>query len=619
VNRQTEDQETPLDHASGSGELEISRLLVLQGASVHCRDENGGTPLKTASHFGHLDVVRFLIDSGADLNSQDNQGWTPLHAAQSEGHLDVEELLLARGADFSIRDDLFDLPEIIAESGNPGVGDFPFEQVADSMSLLVDGAANTTPSTISLQDVPHILHLPPQKPEEDAREDVTSDSEHQQCLVYSASQNGQLYIVRSLLDRGYDVNDRNTRRETALDVASRFGELEVARLLIERGADVDARDRDGWTPLITALEYGQLDVARLLLDHSADVNVKTRYRNTALHHASFYGHIEIVRALLELGADVNVRNQDGQTPRQMAIQLGHHRAVELLSDFGDHSQDITIQGALTLRSERMSPPEISVQTPAPRSGPPAPVIRAPAPATQFAANSTDTVATSVSLHGGRVPAPLPGRTSRLFPALPEASDPPPCPVPVSGGDSHQRSAEGKTDRDIQRLKSLGDELQTMINATTVERNKAAQTAQWMGRAPNTTIVTQVLIGALATALDALLSGDNALAISILGSASIFVVSYLVLARGSKEHRELLLRVKALNHFLHEIEVFQLEHGHETACEWYEKDNGFRLGLENILGNQPGSITINSEAAGTHSGPEGEVRAMNPGLAFNEIG
>jgi hypothetical protein len=89
--------------------------------------------------------------------------------------------------------------------------------------------------------------------------------------------------------------------------------------------------------------------------------------------------------------------------------------------------------------------------------------------------------------------------------------------------------------DQQHLKSVGDQFQTMIKAATVERNKAAQTgelsesdefyysariifvdisalardlAQWMGRAPNTTIVTQVLIGALATALGAALSGNN---------------------------------------------------------------------------------------------------------------
>jgi hypothetical protein len=110
-----------------------------------------------------------------------------------------------------------------------------------------------------------------------------------------------------------------------------------------------------------------------------------------------------------------------------------------------------------------------------------------------------------------------------------------------------------------------------------------------------------------------------LAVSILGGASILVVCYLVLARGSKEHRELLLRVGAFNHFLHEIEVFQLEHGHEVGGELGEKVNGFRIGLETLLGSQPGSTMINSEAAGTHSGPEGEVRATIPGFGFNETG
>jgi hypothetical protein len=339
------------------------------------------------------------------------------------------------------------------------------------------------------------LHLPPQKLEEDAREDVTSDSEHQQCLVYSASQKGQLDIVRSLLDRGYDVNDRNTDRETALDVASRFGELEVARLLIERGADVDARDRYGWTPLMTALECGQLEAVRLLLDHGADVNAKNRDHNTVLHRASFNGYLEIVRALLERGADVDVRNQDGQTPRQIAIQLGRHRIVELLSDFGDHSQDITIQvrfitvqvtfdpltilpsplflvpttplgvlqtmisltspqivsqGAPTPHSKIVLPLKILAQTPVPPSRSPTPVI--PAPATHFASNSTDPAAGSVSLHSGRIPAPPSGGTrptTSSFPALSEASNPPLRPA-LSGGDSHQRSTDGETDRDLVR-------------------------------------------------------------------------------------------------------------------------------------------------------------------------
>ena len=89
-----------------------------------------------------------------------------------------------------------------------------------------------------------------------------------------------------------------------------------------------------------------------------------------------------------------------------------------------------------------------------------------------------------------------------------------------------------------------------------------------------------------------------------------MVSYLVVVRGSNEHRESLLLVKALDHFLHEIEEFQLERGREDGCEWDERVNSFRLNLEKMLGNQLGSLTINSEAAGTDLGPEEGDGATN---------
>jgi hypothetical protein len=115
---------------------------------------------------------------------------------------------------------------------------------------------------------------------------------------------------------------------------------------------------------------------------------------------------------------------------------------------------IVSQGAPTPHSERTSPLKILAQTPVPPSRPPVPAIPAPALATQFAANSTYPATTTVSLHGSRVPAPPSGGTSRTtnsFPAAPEASSPPPRPVPVSGGDSHQRLTEGETDRDLVRF------------------------------------------------------------------------------------------------------------------------------------------------------------------------
>jgi ankyrin repeat protein len=338
VHQQNHNQETPLDLASASGELGISQLLVRQGAYMECRDVNGWTPLKTASHYGHLDVVQLLIDSGADLNPHDNQGWTPLHAAAYNGHLDVVELLLSRGACFSIRDDGDRTAlDLASENGNSEVANFLFEHMAASVSPLVDDVANAIPSTDIRQNAPpSIVNSPPSDSE---WEDVSSfDSE--QCSVYAASRDGQLDMVRSLLDSGYDVNDWNTSRETALEVASSLGNLEIARLLIERGADVDSRDRDGWTPLMMALACGQLEAMRLLLDYGADVNARRRDGKTPLHCASFNGIFETVKLLLERGANVDIRNRDGQTPMQVAIQQGHRRIIELLRE---REQGITIQ------------------------------------------------------------------------------------------------------------------------------------------------------------------------------------------------------------------------------------------------------------------------------------
>ncbi|KAI9430678.1 hypothetical protein H4582DRAFT_1433752 [Lactarius indigo] len=83
-------------------------------------------------------------------------------------------------------------------------------------------------------------------------------------------------------------------------------------------------------------------------------------------------------------------------------------------------------------------------------------------------------------------------------------------------------------------------------------------------------------------------------ISILCVVSTFLASYLARACGSDERRASLLRVKALNHFLREIEAFQLIHGHEVSREWDEKIEGFRLGLENMLGNHSGRNSDDGE-------------------------
>ena len=51
------------------------------------------------------------------------------------------------------------------------------------------------------------------------------------------------------------------------------GDANYALSLIDKGADVNARDSNAFTPLMLACKYGFTDIARLLIDHGADVNV----------------------------------------------------------------------------------------------------------------------------------------------------------------------------------------------------------------------------------------------------------------------------------------------------------------------------------------------------------
>ncbi|KAH8977157.1 hypothetical protein EDB83DRAFT_1622683 [Lactarius deliciosus] len=283
------------------------------------------------------------------------------------------------------------------------------------------------------------------------------------------------------------------------------------------------------------------------------------------------------------------------------------------------SPPATAQGAPPPHAMPTSPAGISPDVPVHASAPPPPPPP-PAPPTHIATDPVDPALGSVSSHGPRASTPPRGtaRVTRSYPALPELSHPPPRPVPLPGADGRRLTAHyadsetawhTRDDVDPTREKTVALRLKSTIDSATVERDKAAQKAKWTGLALNIALGLQVLMGALTTALGAALSGKNtSVAISILGGASTFVASYLARMRGSNEPQTSLLRAKALNHFLREIHAFALDHGHEVGREWDDKVNGFRLGLENMLGNQPGSVTINTEAAGFN--PAHEKAGLN---------
>ena len=180
-------------------------------------------------------------------------------------------------------------------------------------------------------------------------------------VFVDAAVSGNVKLVRSLLDRGVDVDSTDWLGNTALiKVVQRHdgyygdGPVVLVRLLLESGANVDsvytpylirtgiAEKGDlGYTrgdPETTALVYALQSssrIAKMLIEAGADVNVGY-YHNGEYIGAISYAQSddEVLRMMLERGADANTKDRVGHTLLMTASFQGRVGAVKLLIDHG---------------------------------------------------------------------------------------------------------------------------------------------------------------------------------------------------------------------------------------------------------------------------------------------
>ena len=181
----------------------------------------------------------------------------------------------------------------------------------------------------------------------------------------SACGDGDVAAVSDILQKGADVNMKDSAGLTGLHVACIRGSLKVVELLVEKEASISCRDMDGMTPLhfccendhtqiaiyivrmggdtslrnksgLTSLHYicmnGNMQLTVLIRDYM--INVATSTGLTLLHCAADMGHEEMVDYLVEHGAQLQPRDDEGLTPLHMAAMGGHIGVVEMLIDLG---------------------------------------------------------------------------------------------------------------------------------------------------------------------------------------------------------------------------------------------------------------------------------------------
>ncbi|MEI6544011.1 MAG: ankyrin repeat domain-containing protein [Methylococcales bacterium] len=129
--------------------------------------------------------------------------------------------------------------------------------------------------------------------------------------LYEAAWSGKSDVVRELLYKGENVNERGSYGNfTPLWGASRYGFNDVVRMLLDKGASVnDDKNLSHTSALAIAVTFQHPDVVRTLLDHGANPDseaTKDHDGLTVLMMAVDYLNVEIVDALIKKGAKVNL-------------------------------------------------------------------------------------------------------------------------------------------------------------------------------------------------------------------------------------------------------------------------------------------------------------------------
>ncbi len=146
-----------------------------------------------------------------------------------------------------------------------------------------------------------------------------------------AARSGSVSIMKKLLDKGSDVNERDRKLGfSALNYAVQAQKKDAALWLIQQKADVNLQSKDGGHSLLGAAYNGDLVLLEALLTAGAQVNLKTQFGQHALHYAAMNGKLEAVQLLLTKGADKSAKDVDGKTPKDLALESGFTEVANVL-------------------------------------------------------------------------------------------------------------------------------------------------------------------------------------------------------------------------------------------------------------------------------------------------
>jgi hypothetical protein len=165
---------------------------------------------------------------------------------------------------------------------------------------------------------------------------IHSSRYHAQAFI-KACHSGCEPLLRSMLARGFDINENKPKLAKCLESAMVHGHANIIRLLLEIGADskyVDIYTR----PWLEPITRGHEEVLQVILDNGVDVNDPMVH--DAFVSATRWGQFRILRTLLRHDLDLSRGGNSNGSPSTgvesliAAVKCGFVSIVELLASAG---------------------------------------------------------------------------------------------------------------------------------------------------------------------------------------------------------------------------------------------------------------------------------------------
>lgn len=289
---------TPLLIASHALDYNMAAYLISQGADVNAKDEYLNTPLIEAVFLSiempnsseRYELTKLLVDHGADVNAPDKKGSTPVALAALTDNKEVVKYLVQKGAATNTKgEDDETAFTYAAWNGDKELVEYFVQLGANPVARLADGSTAAMRALRSdkvdfLRWFISHYHY-----------NILATDTSGQNLLLQAIKVSKMVTVQFLVNElKMDVNSRDARATTPLQLASSQLEVDKMRFLLEKGAQINAQDQDGYTPLMRVAQ-------------AAYIGDSTPSNEEACQEAMNY--------LLAQGARTDIRSKEGLAAR----------------------------------------------------------------------------------------------------------------------------------------------------------------------------------------------------------------------------------------------------------------------------------------------------------------